>query len=224
VFVDKPLACSASDARELVRSATEHGSVLVSGSALRWHPAVDRIVQQAVACGALSVTASGPADPHSPFGGGFFYGCHVVELVAELARRLSGASPRLEPVSVAPQAVVLEGGRAGIRYQAELLSSASAAYEVRLTGSRGRFSANLELDDDYMVPVARTFVEAVATREWPLTAEELLVPIDALVAYQGCVGTPATDELPPGGGLVRDRPAGPLAQHAEPSSAGWSTS
>ncbi|WP_163570942.1 Gfo/Idh/MocA family protein [Fodinicola feengrottensis] len=80
-FVDKPLAANVEDAEAIIRTAVDSGTPLTSFSALRWHP--DFLALPAVR--PVSVVATGPVDPASPYAGIFFYGIHPVELALALA-------------------------------------------------------------------------------------------------------------------------------------------
>jgi predicted dehydrogenase len=78
VFVDKPLAATLHDAREIVRLAEEAGVPLWTGSAYRWYPSMRELLRADIGeiRGALSY---GPAhlDVHHP--DFYFYGIHPTE-------------------------------------------------------------------------------------------------------------------------------------------------
>ena len=79
VYVDKPFATSAADARAIVELATEKDTPLLSCSSLRYAPGVSNLAReddQIIAC-----AASGPAPILENYPGLFWYGIHIAELI-----------------------------------------------------------------------------------------------------------------------------------------------
>jgi predicted dehydrogenase len=79
VFIDKPLAASLSDAREIVRLARETGTPFFSASSVRFHPDLARLRHDAGVGTVSQVEASyvlNKIDFHPDL---FFYGIHGVE-------------------------------------------------------------------------------------------------------------------------------------------------
>jgi predicted dehydrogenase len=79
MFIDKPLAASLADAKEIARLGRESGTPWFSSSSLRFSPAYQEAVRDAVPGEILGVEAYGPAalEPTNP--GLFWYGIHAVE-------------------------------------------------------------------------------------------------------------------------------------------------
>jgi predicted dehydrogenase len=79
LFVDKPMAASVEDAREIFRLADEKGVVCFSSSALRFAPGTAAIRREALAGDVLGCDAFSPAglEPHHP--DLYWYGIHGVE-------------------------------------------------------------------------------------------------------------------------------------------------
>ena len=84
-FVDKPFACSVSDAREIVELAHQHQTTLLNSSALRFSREVKDSVLQNQQLGPINGAITyGPAKRATGNPGLFHYGIHSVELLFEL--------------------------------------------------------------------------------------------------------------------------------------------
>jgi predicted dehydrogenase len=79
VFIDKPLAASLADAKEIARLARESGTPWFSSSSLRFAPGYQRLISDMSAGAILGAETYGPAslEPTNP--GLFWYGIHAVE-------------------------------------------------------------------------------------------------------------------------------------------------
>ncbi len=98
-FVDKPLACSAADAKKILALAKRNKALLTSYSTIRWAKGTQELIAK---CAELGGARSGvfgcPSDPTSEYGGIHFYAIHAVETmqqvmglgVAEVTARQSG--------------------------------------------------------------------------------------------------------------------------------------
>jgi hypothetical protein len=83
-WVDKPLATTEADARELVQAAEAGNAVLICSSGFRSAAALaDFELPQLEE----PLVVRGPADPDSPWGGLAYYGIHHVELALDLLWR-----------------------------------------------------------------------------------------------------------------------------------------
>jgi predicted dehydrogenase len=84
LFIDKPMAASFADARELARLAAESGTPWFSSSSLRFAPAYQEFLADPGHDRVLGVEAHGPAslEPTNP--GLFWYGVHTVETLFTL--------------------------------------------------------------------------------------------------------------------------------------------
>jgi len=84
-YVDKPFACSHSDARAMVDLATEHNSMLFATSALRYSDDLDRFAAISGGTGAtLGAVVHGPGHQHPSNPGLLHYGIHCVEILYTL--------------------------------------------------------------------------------------------------------------------------------------------
>ncbi|HSK09743.1 MAG TPA: Gfo/Idh/MocA family oxidoreductase [Vicinamibacterales bacterium] len=84
LFIDKPMAASFADAREIARLAKESGTPWFSSSSLRFAPAYQEFLADPGRDTVLGVEAHGPAalEPTNP--GLFWYGIHAVEILYTL--------------------------------------------------------------------------------------------------------------------------------------------
>jgi hypothetical protein len=83
-FIDKPLAASLEDARQIVRLARLHRTPLFSASSLRFVPEIVSLREDARLATMVGAFAWGPAptEPHHP--DLFWYGVHAVEILYTL--------------------------------------------------------------------------------------------------------------------------------------------
>ncbi|MBB6097504.1 hypothetical protein HNR42_000921 [Deinobacterium chartae] len=160
VFVDKPLACDAASARELLALGR-----VTSFSTLRFLPEVAALRAQQVPVTEVRT----PADPASSYAGRWFLGIHGAELACAL-------QPGLELRAVERHGerltLRLEGPQGPLALQ---LDPAADGFELRHAGGV------LRLDDSacYRYGARRLeafFVQGVV----PLTAEEMLAPVALL--------------------------------------------
>jgi len=85
VFVDKPFACSLSDALRMVDIAAKHNAPLFSSSSLRYALEVQKVHEQATQWGkVVAADTFSPAPTHPKNPGLFHYGIHGVETLFAL--------------------------------------------------------------------------------------------------------------------------------------------
>lgn len=84
-FVDKPFACSVSDADEMIRLARDHDTVLLNASALRFSEEALAVGEQQSTLGQVNGAVTyGPSKRADKNPGLFHYGIHSVELLFQL--------------------------------------------------------------------------------------------------------------------------------------------
>lgn len=83
-FVDKPFACSVSDARKMIDLAAKKKLPLFSSSSLRFSPELVEFVSDPKHGKILGALAYGPASLHERNPGFFHYGIHAVEVLYTL--------------------------------------------------------------------------------------------------------------------------------------------
>ena len=84
VFIDKPLAGSFEDAREIARLSRESGTPFFSSSSLRFQPELRAIRDSPALGGVLGASTHGPCPIHTYVPDLFWYGIHAVEMLYTL--------------------------------------------------------------------------------------------------------------------------------------------
>lgn len=181
VLVDKPLASSVSDAREIIAAAQRGGTVLASYSAVRFVPEVAELtgVSQEVG-GAKVVTATGPADPGSEYDGLFFYGIHSVEVALHLVGDRAVGEVQVDRV---PGAVVASAPAGDVELVVTFVTPTDAGrvpFHASVTGSTGLRASELGLGPDYNAPGLARFLDAIDSGSWPMSPDALLAPVSFL--------------------------------------------
>jgi predicted dehydrogenase len=184
VWVDKPLAASLGDAERMVAAAERSGAALTSSSALRWAPDTAALATAMADIGALQeIIVSGPADPKSEYSGIFFYGIHM----ADVAQRLLPGRPHAVEVARIPTGFAVGYDLGGARVTLELhLPDAERLipFHASVSGRWGSIEREITLSDTYVRPGVDAFVEMLRTGIAPISAEELLAPIEILESAQ----------------------------------------
>lgn len=184
VFVDKPLANTLADATAMVDAAAGAGVPLLSGSALRWQPATQRLKARIAATDRpVRLNAWGTWFPDNAYGGTIYYAIHVVELAMELI------GPGWEHVTVAAMDGGLVAGyrspRGPVRLELRPAGAyGSTSFGVRIEALDGVLDEPIPLGDDYMAPVAERVVAMLEARRSPLTSDELLAPVALIAAIE----------------------------------------
>ena len=170
VFIDKPLAGSYADAREIVRLSRESGTPFFSASSLRFSTDLDALKRNAKLGAILGAFTYGPAptEPHHP--DLFWYGIHAVEAlytlmgpgVASVSRVRTDAADVVVGTWQDGRTGTMRGGRAG-----------KDEYGAVAFGQTATLATNPPLRDEYrdlLVPVVKFFQTGVA----PVPPEETL--------------------------------------------------
>lgn len=176
VWVDKPLAAGTADARAILDAARD--TLVTSYSAVRWVADADAIAAADV--GAVqTVTVTGPADPDSEYSGIFFYGIHI----ADLAQRLAPGEPGPVEVERVGSTIVARyrSGEVLVTLQfVKPTAEARVPFHAAVVGPTGLASQAIQLDDDYVVPGLKVFLQMLETGERPLDDATMLAPITVL--------------------------------------------
>jgi hypothetical protein len=112
VYIDKPLACSTADAREIIRLADRTGTPLMSCSSLRYAAGIADLLPPDVTV--LSAEGFGPAPILDDYPGLFWYGVHAAEILFTL---LGTGCERVRCVSTQPTDIAVglwADGRVGV--------------------------------------------------------------------------------------------------------------
>ena len=185
VFIDKPLACSVSDAVAIVDAAERANVPLLSASALRWQAETVLLkARLAYVDGPYAIRGYGTWYPDNEYGGSIYYAIHTIELMQELVGAEWTAlrvEPGEEPV------IRYEAGRASVAITLRPLGpSGSSAFGVGVTSPQLSCDKPIPLGDDYMLPVADHIAAMLETgrgmdRETLLAPVKLMAEIDALL-------------------------------------------
>ncbi|MDB5529456.1 MAG: hypothetical protein JWR51_2559 [Devosia sp.] len=177
VWVDKPLAASVTDARDIIAAAKRGNALLTSSSALRWVSDTQEVADQLGTIGDLqTVTLTGPADPKSEYSGIFFYGIHL----ADVAQRMVPGMPNDIDVQVTPGAVIARYRAGDVLVTLEFIqpdTTGRVPFRVTAVGSHGVISRDIVLGEDYVQPGVNAFATMLAQRKPPLSDDALLAPI-----------------------------------------------
>lgn len=188
VLVDKPLATTRADGERILAAADAGGSLVLSSSALRHHPAVADLAGLDAGDARRApqtVSVSGPADPESPYAGLFFYGIHHVEVALQILgnpvepiRNLNVGRP--DPQSVRAS-FALRDSTVDLTFVTPT-AAAPGAFRASTVGEEHPLVRDLPLGPDYNAPVLDQFITAMQQGRSPYTAEELLAPVSILEA------------------------------------------
>jgi predicted dehydrogenase len=170
VFIDKPLAASYADAREIVRLSQESGTPFLSASSLRFSTDLDALKRNPKLGAILGAFTYGPAptEPHHP--DLFWYGIHAVEAlytlmgpgVASVSRVRTDAADVVVGAWRDGRTGTVRGGRAG-----------KDEYGAVAFGQTATLATNPPLRDEYrdlLVAVVKFFQTGVP----PVPPEETL--------------------------------------------------
>lgn len=187
-FIDKPLATTVADARQLIETAQQAKIGFSSFSTLRYaQPTVDFIAALGEGVGeVVSGVSTGPAHLDSEYGGIFFYGIHAVELMhAAFGYGVESVST----VANGPNAHVACAYPDGRIVTLNLLGDkAKYAFHLTAFGSKGLDTHLVDSATAYYEGM-RVFVDAMKNGTWPLTPEQLLEPVQVLVAAERSMET-----------------------------------
>jgi len=193
-FVDKPLACSTTDAKKILALAKRKRVPMTSYSTVRWTKAVADLVAR---CGELGGVRSGvfgcPSDPASEYGGIHFYAIHAVETmqqvmgtgVVEVVARRSGMN------TVA--AVSFGDGRTATLH---LLADSKHGFYATAFCREGVAGGSLDISDCYVAGLTR-ILAMLRSGTRPLTDAQMLEPVRVLDAIVKSVATGETVRLRP---------------------------
>ena len=171
-FIDKPLATSYSDAKEIVALAQENGVQLLSSSALRFADALTTVLAYRTDQIPFGADCYGPLELQSTQPGLFWYGIHTVEMLYTIMG--AGCEQVIAVTNQAHDLVIgqwkdgrigtIRGNHLGNYEFGAVLHYQRESVPVEVKNSQKPFYANLV---EYLV-------EAFSTgKQWPLLTETL---------------------------------------------------
>lgn len=182
VLVDKPFACTVTDAEAMLDAADKHAALVTSFSAVRYLPQTDALAAELAAIGpARSVIATGPADETSQYGGIFFYGIHPVDV----ALRLAPGPLRDIRTDRVGESVVASALADDARVTVNLVKptpDGPVPFHALVVGRRGIAGRELPTDGNYVSHGLAAFFDIVDGTRPPLSRDELLRPVEFLQA------------------------------------------
>lgn len=184
-FIDKPLATSASEAKEIARHASEAGIRVFSSSSLRLVPEIQAAAHDPEGIGEVEqVHVFSPASLEKTNPGLFWYGVHGVEmlytLMGEGCREVTCFSREEGEVVVAEWV----DGRWGTLAATRL---STHDYGAVVHGSKGSRAFVCKLEDIY-VPLVRSIVAFFQGAEPPVAIEttvEIMAFMEAALVSEG---------------------------------------
>jgi predicted dehydrogenase len=188
VLIDKPLACSVSDAQAIVNAARKHDALVTSYSTLRYVADTTELVTCLPSLGPLrSVVTSGPADPDSEYGGIFFYGIHPVDVALRMAPGPLG-TVRVDRVG---ESIVASTTVADTRVTVNLVRPVDhdsfIPFHALGVGRSGLAAREIRTVGNYVAPGLDVFLDMIATGTPPIPYDDLLRPIEFLEAVQAAL-------------------------------------
>lgn len=169
LFIDKPMAASYADAKEIARLARESGVPWFSSSSLRYTPAYQEAVTDTGAGKILGVETYGPAslEPTNP--GLFWYGIHAVESLFTLMGPGCASVTMTSNEDFDLAVGVWKDGRIGT---VKGLRKGKEDYGALVYREKGIF--HLPAKDVSYVPLIRQIMEFFKTGKPPVAPEETL--------------------------------------------------
>ncbi len=179
-FVDKPLAASVADARNLIDAAEKSSVGLTSFSTLRFaKPTIEFVSSLPKAIGApVSGISTGPADLNSKYDGIFFYGIHAVEL---MNATFGYGCESVSATAHGDNCVAICTFPGGVVVTLNLLGKAAYVFHVSAFGTEGYRDFLVDSSTAYYDGM-QIFVETMRTGKWPFTRDRLLEPVKILAA------------------------------------------
>lgn len=179
-FVDKPLASTVADARQLVSTAQQTKVGFTSFSTLRYcKPTVDWVASlpQTIDQPVVGVS-TGPAQIDSEYDGLVFYGIHAVELMhAAFGYGVSSVHATQHYKNVTAVCKYAAGHSATLNF----MYDGAYVFHVSAFGKKGHAHHTVDSGSSYFDGMT-VIMDMMRTGKWPLTAEQLVEPIQVLEA------------------------------------------
>ena len=179
-FVDKPLAHTAADARELIDTAEQAKVGFTSFSTLRFCvPTVQWLASLKDTIGApVSGVSTGPAEVDSEYDGLCFYGIHTVELMhATFGYGVTSVTATELNKYIMAVCKYANGPIVALNFQ----YGKPYVFHISAFGEKGYSDHKVDSGTSY-VEGLKVIMEMMRTGTWPLTPQQLLEPIQVLNA------------------------------------------
>lgn len=110
IFIDKPLALTFGDAKEINNLSSKYGTAIMTSSALRFATALTDVMEANKDEKIVSADCYGPLDFVDGIPGYFWYGIHTVEMLQAIMKGKGNVINRLETEDSEIVTVTYEGG------------------------------------------------------------------------------------------------------------------
>ncbi|MFH0964181.1 MAG: Gfo/Idh/MocA family oxidoreductase [Planctomycetota bacterium] len=187
LFIDKPFACNAGEARRFLAEARRRRVPVTSFSVVRLYQGTQALAKEIRKQGRLvALSLTGPCDIRSKYGGVFFYGIHQVEVALELM----GTDVReVKATRHHGNAIATLAFGSGALASLQFLKDAAYKFQATAACEKAVFSAPIEADNDPYLLGTRTWLTMARTGKMPYTFEELLAPVAVMAAIERSIRT-----------------------------------
>ncbi|MBE7015043.1 MAG: Gfo/Idh/MocA family oxidoreductase [Ruminococcaceae bacterium] len=182
VWIDKPV-CESIEDIELLRKAVEKNNTLITGgSTLKYNYEI-LTLKDKVESGRIGNVSGGcinfPGDLESEYGGIFFYGSHLIEMMLSVFG--------YDVKSVTAKTIAPKNSMVIASYEDKMVTLAfnnlCSSYYVTVYGDKKVCSQEVDISFIYKLGFAK-FVEMLKTNKMPLSFDDLVKPVYILNAIQ----------------------------------------
>lgn len=182
VWIDKPV-CETTEDIELLRKAVEKNNTLITGgSTLKYNYEI-LTLKDKVESGRIGAVSGGcvnfPGDLESEYGGIFFYGSHLIEMMLSVFG--------YDVKSVTAKTIAPKNSSVIVKYEDKMVTLAfnnlCSSYYVTVYGDKKVCSQEVDISFIYKLGFAK-FVEMLKTNKMPLSFDDLVKPVYILNAIQ----------------------------------------
>ncbi len=182
VWIDKPV-CETKEDIELLRKAVEKNNTLITGgSTLKYNYEI-LTLKDKVESGRIGAVSGGcvnfPGDLESEYGGIFFYGSHLIEMMLSVFG--------YDVKSVTAKTIAPKNSSVIVTYEDKIVTLAfnnlCSSYYVTVYGSEKVCSQEVDISFIYKLGFAK-FIEMLKTNKMPLSFDDLVKPVYILNAIQ----------------------------------------
>lgn len=182
VWIDKPV-CESIEDIELLRKAVEKNNTLITGgSTLKYNYEI-LTLKDKVETGRIGNVSGGcinfPGDLESEYGGIFFYGSHLIEMMLSVFG--------YDVKSVTAKTIAPKNSMVIASYEDKMVTLAfnnlCSSYYVTVYGDKKVCSQEVDISFIYKLGFAK-FVEMLKTNKMPLSFDDLVKPVYILNAIQ----------------------------------------
>lgn len=182
VWIDKPVCESTDDIKKLREACERNNTLITGGSTLKYNYEV-LTLQNKVASGALGKVSGGcinfPGDLESVYGGIFFYGSHLIEMMLSIFG--------YDVKSVYASSIEPKNTTVIAKYDSMLVNlnfnNLTPSYHLTVYGDKKVVSSELDMSIIYKLGFAK-FIEMLKSGKMPLSFDDLVKPVYVLNAIQ----------------------------------------